>query len=428
MLDWSKVPDILAIACLVCAFASILKRNRRFVPEESSGSGRWLVGWILIVVHFFGYMFLQVPGLLGMVMVQIGSISLAAAGIFFSWATIPNRRDKSSLWMASVLLVTISAMVGLDGIDNTPTLVFDILAILLALAPIAVTLAFRKEGISSVRKITVSAQLILGIVLLISHHTGLGGPSLLINAILFTVYLKCTIHFWFTHRTATAGAFITIAGFLAWTLVFVLGPWLSTDFPNLHLESEVWNLPKYVVAVGMLLLLLENQIERSQYLALHDELTHLANRRLFQDRLLSAMERARRSSSSMGLLLIDLDRFKSVNDTYGHHIGDLLLRDVARRLEVRVRRSDTIARTGGDEFSLVLEEPTLRHDAEALAKVLVKMLSQPFVISGKRITIGATVGVAIYPEDGLDSEALCISADQRMYASKPASEPEPANR
>ncbi len=427
MLDWSKIPDILAIACLVCAFASILKRNRRFMPEDFSGSGQWLIGWILIVIHFIGYMFLQLPGLLGFVMVQLGSVSLAAAGIFFSWATVPTRKTKSSLWMASVLILTVSSMVCLDGVDGISTPLFDTLAALLAFAPLAVALAFRKEGIPTIRKISVAAQFILGMLLLLSRHTGLNSPSFLINALLFTVYLKCTIHFWFTHRKGTAGAFITIGGFLAWTLVFALGPWLSFDFPNLHLESEVWNLPKYVVAVGMLLLLLENQIERTQYLALHDDLTRLANRRLFQDRLICAMERARRANSSMGLLLIDLNRFKLVNDTYGHHVGDLLLKEVAHRLDVRVRRSDTLARTGGDEFSLVLEEPTLHHEAEALAKVLEKMLSQPFVISSKRIIIGASVGVAIYPDDGLDSEALCIAADQRMYAAKPAPEPQTAS-
>jgi diguanylate cyclase (GGDEF)-like protein len=115
---------------------------------------------------------------------------------------------------------------------------------------------------------------------------------------------------------------------------------------------------------------------------------------------------------------MDLDRFKQVNDTYGHHMGDLLLQDVARRLEGRTRRSDTLSRTGGDEFSLIMDEPTLREDAQALAFKLERMLSQPFIIAGKRILIGASVGVAIYPDDALDSEALCIAADQKMYESK----------
>jgi len=130
------------------------------------------------------------------------------------------------------------------------------------------------------------------------------------------------------------------------------------------------------------------------------------------------MERARRSETSMGLLQIDLDRFKAVNDTFGHHMGDLLLQEVAVRLEARARRSDTLARTGGDEFSLVMEEPTDRESAEALAAKLERLLTEPYMIAGKRIMIGGSVGVAIYPEDGLDFEALCIAADQRMYKRK----------
>jgi diguanylate cyclase (GGDEF)-like protein len=168
----------------------------------------------------------------------------------------------------------------------------------------------------------------------------------------------------------------------------------------------------------MLLLLLERQIERSQYLALHDDLTSLANRRLFQDRLSSAMERARRSESSIALLQIDLDRFKEVNDTHGHYIGDLLLQHVSGILESRVRRSDTVARTGGDEFSLILEEPSRREDAELVAESLGRKLAEPFELSGRRIRIGASIGIAVFPEDAHDVDSLCIAADMKMYVAK----------
>ena len=190
------------------------------------------------------------------------------------------------------------------------------------------------------------------------------------EAVLFIVYLGCAIHFWYTYRRATAGAFITIAGFLAWAGVFVAGPCIAYYFPNLHLESEVWNLPKYVVAVGMIMLLLEDQLEHNKYLALHDELTGLPNRRLFQDRLVSAIERARRTGTHVALLLIDLDNFKQVNDTAGHHAGDQLLKHVSDLFTGRVRQSDTVARTGGDEFSVILEEPMTRADATRVGRDL----------------------------------------------------------
>ena len=216
------------------------------------------------------------------------------------------------------------------------------------------------------------------------------------------------------------GPFITVLGFLAWANVFTVAPALGTFFPGFHLESEVWNLPKYVVAVGMILILLEDQIEHNKYLALHDELTGLPNRRLFQDRLANTLERARRTGSQAALLLIDLDRFKQVNDTVGHHIGDELLKHVGQLFVSRVRRTDTVARTGGDEFSVVLEEPMNRADAMRVARTLTQLLEAPIRLEGNTVHIGASVGIAIFPDDAGDAESLCIAADLRMYASKRA--------
>jgi diguanylate cyclase (GGDEF)-like protein len=246
------------------------------------------------------------------------------------------------------------------------------------------------------------------------------GAGFALNALLFTIYLGCAIHFWFAYPRATAGASITIAGFFAWSGVFVIAPFISAYFPGLHLENEVWNLPKYVVAVGMILLLLENQIEHNKYLALHDELTGLPNRRLFQDRLASTLERARRNGSHAALLLVDLDDFKQVNDSVGHHVGDELLKRAAALFQGRVRRSDTVARTGGDEFSVILEEPMSRADAVRVSKSLAQLLDNPFEVNGHTVKVGASVGIAFYPDDANDAESLCIAADRRMYAGKRA--------
>jgi len=190
--------------------------------------------------------------------------------------------------------------------------------------------------------------------------------------------------------------------------------------PGFKLESEVWNLPKYIVAVGMILLLLEDQIEHNKHLALHDELTGLPNRRLFQDRLASALERARRTKAHTALLVVDLNDFKRVNDTLGHHVGDQLLQRVGSLFAGRVRRSDTVARTGGDEFSLILEEPTSRADAEFVGRSLGQLLREPLQLGNRLVQVGASIGVAIFPDDAQDMESLCIAADLRMYAVKHA--------
>jgi diguanylate cyclase (GGDEF)-like protein len=170
-----------------------------------------------------------------------------------------------------------------------------------------------------------------------------------------------------------------------------------------------------VVALGMMLLLLEDQIEHNKDLALHDMLTGLPNRRLFEDRMTSTLERSRRTGAGMALLVIDLDGFKKVNDTLGHHVGDLVLQCVASAFAERVRRSDTVARTGGDEFSVILEGPANRDEAEKVGNSLRQLLSNPLDVEGRDVRVAASIGIALFPEDASDAESLCIAADRRMY-------------
>jgi len=117
-------------------------------------------------------------------------------------------------------------------------------------------------------------------------------------------------------------------------------------------------------------------------------------------------------------MVIDLDRFKDVNDTLGHHVGDLLLQRVAQMFSGRVRRSDTVARTGGDEFSVILEEPISREDAIRVGKSLMQMLHDPIQLGKHTVRVGASFGVAVFPDDASDMESLCIAADLRMYDEK----------
>jgi diguanylate cyclase (GGDEF)-like protein len=168
----------------------------------------------------------------------------------------------------------------------------------------------------------------------------------------------------------------------------------------------------------MILLVLEDQIEHNKYLALHDELTGLPNRRLFLDRLALVIERSRRLGTKSALLVLDLDRFKQVNDTLGHHVGDLLLQRVSVLFSSRIRRSDTVARTGGDEFSLILDEPTNRSNARLVAQSLLHLLEEPLQLGEHQVKIGASIGMAIFPDDAADLQSLCIAADLRMYESK----------
>ncbi|PWB47720.1 MAG: hypothetical protein C3F18_11970 [Nitrosomonadales bacterium] len=159
----------------------------------------------------------------------------------------------------------------------------------------------------------------------------------------------------------------------------------------------------------------ESQLERQ---ANYDELTGLANRNLFQDRLNQALIYSRRHGGGLAVLFIDLDNFKTINDSLGHDAGDALLAQVASRLAGNVREGDTVARHGGDEFVLLLAEIRAEDDVSMIAQKLLKALSAPFHVGGRELHITCSVGIASYPKDGKDRQTLLKNADAAMYRAK----------
>jgi diguanylate cyclase (GGDEF)-like protein/PAS domain S-box-containing protein len=159
----------------------------------------------------------------------------------------------------------------------------------------------------------------------------------------------------------------------------------------------------------------EQQIE---YQAYHDALTGLANRRLFQEHLTLALALAQRKTGLLAVLFLDLDHFKVINDSLGHTIGDALLRVVAMRLKTHVREGDVIARVGGDEFTVVLQDLKKKEDIPAIAQKVLRAIAEPIDVDGHRLYVTASIGIAVYPDDGLDAETLLKNADNAMYRSK----------
>ena len=162
---------------------------------------------------------------------------------------------------------------------------------------------------------------------------------------------------------------------------------------------------------------LRSQIAVTKHLALHDALTGLPNRVLFEDRAAHAARGTRRGGSKLAIMLLDLDRFKEINDTLGHEQGNRLLVEVASRLSGSLRASDTIARMGGDEFGLVV--PVVdAGDAHRVAVRLLAQLEEPVAVGDLSLRVAASVGIALYPDDGIDTETLIRKADVAMYAGK----------
>jgi len=158
--------------------------------------------------------------------------------------------------------------------------------------------------------------------------------------------------------------------------------------------------------------------EKIRHLALHDALTGLPNRTLLQDRFLMASESSIRSGNILGCFMLDLDNFKRINDSFGHQAGDLLLKEVANRIGHCLRKVDTLARIGGDEFMVLLPEIRKIGEVEKIVTRMLEKMNEPFIINGENIFVTTSIGVSLYPDHGCDLDSLGIKADAAMYAAK----------
>lgn len=216
-----------------------------------------------------------------------------------------------------------------------------------------------------------------------------------------------------------------VSGSRTWTVATTALPAfeqrMQTDRPLLILQAGI----SISLMLALLFWLFLDDRARALYaahqamqLALYDTLTGLPNRKLLDERLGQALTKARRNRGRVALLFIDLDKFKPVNDNYGHAYGDLLLKDVARRLHDCMRESDTASRLGGDEFVALLPEVEDKPAAITVAKKVLTALSMPYEIAGHAFDISASIGVALYPDDASDGKSLMKVADLAMYEAK----------
>ncbi len=228
----------------------------------------------------------------------------------------------------------------------------------------------------------------------------------------------------FSHGVAVV---LVIQAFLldwrAATLRVALAAVLTTAGATIH-EAPFHDIAiqvPFVYGLAGLVVLLADSLRRSrgaaERLALYDTLTDLPNRVLFRDRVEQALRLAVREGASVALLLMDLDRFKEVNDTFGHHAGDILLSQVGPHLRDELRVGDTLARLGGDEFALLLPGAGAAV-ASAVAERVLRALGRPFIVDGQPLTIGASIGIACSPEHADDAETLLRRADVAMYVAK----------
>lgn len=189
---------------------------------------------------------------------------------------------------------------------------------------------------------------------------------------------------------------------------------VSSIAPIKNQDGEITHL----VGVSEDITQLKKDQERMELLAFYDPLTGLANRRLFKDRLDEALKKVRRNHTSVALLYLDLDHFKDVNDNYGHEAGDVLLKEMACRLQGAIRESDVVSRIGGDEFTIILHDLSSEQDANQVASKVLQAIRQPVDVGSAVVEISGSVGITLAPQDGTDAKTLIKNSDVAMYQSK----------
>lgn len=213
---------------------------------------------------------------------------------------------------------------------------------------------------------------------------------------------------------------------------------LQTAFDNYEVEHDFVTIGRRTLLLNarqierevgkerIILLAIEDITERKKYeekiqqMAFHDSLTGLPNRKLFSDRLGIVLAQAKRNKKKVGIVMLDLDNFKDVNDTLGHDVGDILLKAVAERLSGTLRKSDTVARFGGDEFVLIFPDMEVIEEAIQVVQKIIDRFNKPFLIDTHQLVVTTSIGIAVYPNDGMDEEILMKNADIAMYQAKQA--------
>ncbi len=412
-MDLSVVPDFLAIGGLVLVFASLLRRTRQTRLRY------WLVGWILLLVHIAAQLLNRNAGASAVADAALAmSLSmLLLASVAFIWAGNDVRRawsrDLSVTLLATVPDVAFFVCAAY-GVQSMPTYLG------LTVAGVMTTLWTFRGG----RRDTDGRYRLWRLPCIVAAYViqaGLVLHGLIEVALIWMLFWHYLAAAFFFHRGAprsTVGVLFTTLSFVAWAAVFPLAYALQMFLPAVKLENEVWNLPKFLVATGMIFTLLEEQIGLAEHASMHDALTGLPNRRVFVERLETALAQARNAHGRFAVLVIDLDDFKRINDSLGHAAGDALLQSVAKLLQASVRGGDTLARLGGDEFAAILPDLPDRAAAERVIGKLENALAAGTDFQGRLLTISASIGCSLYPDDGLDETRLYAIADRAMYTSK----------
>ncbi|MDU8361845.1 putative bifunctional diguanylate cyclase/phosphodiesterase [Pseudomonas syringae group sp. J309-1] len=415
MLIGSYTSSLVLVSVFVAILASYtaLDLAGRIASAKGRAAAFWMFGGACSMgvgiwsMHFIGMLAFDLPIELAFDL-PITSLSLLIAVLssgFALWLVSQPQLPLSVLALGALFMgAGISAMhyTGMaslrmyPGITYDPAMVLASLAIAVAASAAALWIAFRlRRQTPHVRLARGAAAVVMGMAIVGMHYTGMAAAGFSEDS--YCGALADGIHY--------NGLFsLVLVGSLA-VLTFTL----LTSILDARLEARTAELSQSLIQVNREL----------QHLALHDTLTGLPNRVLLAERIEEAMQRVDAKGGGFALMFMDLDGFKPVNDAFGHHVGDQLLRDVGLRLRANLHRRDTLARIGGDEFVLLVDVEDI-HDAPCIAARQVDVIAQPFHIADQLLQISVSIGIALYPGCGQTQEELLMNADAAMYHAKAA--------
>jgi diguanylate cyclase len=404
-MNYTFLPDLSALTILMVILLLVRRRH-----TEQRGDA-WLLGLFFTWVEAVAHTFYAPQGMPGSVLHVTVLDCYLFAGLAFIWAAGDQRRSRNSRMLYFALnglpLLLLTTTYGLNlriARDYVP----------------AVALGLVIGVVSSVvlrRSWRYSALQLMGwaaIGVLVSQ----GRFRQAVYWSLASMYALAALNFQRRLEGRSTGRLAIVTGFAIWALFFLLHPWIVARPAFSDIASHVWNMQKSLISIGMILVMLEEQASKSEWLALHDDLTGLPNRRMFAAKLNQAIEHSDRRKSSLALVVLDLNGFKKINDSQGHLVGDQVLREVSAALRRNVRAYDTVARLGGDEFIIVATDMASESSAERFADYIRNAIARPMIVNGQTMIVTASLGIAIYPDDAKDATKLLRLADQRMYSLK----------
>jgi diguanylate cyclase (GGDEF)-like protein len=416
-MNFYGLPEFIAYSMLLGISYNLIRQ------KQEERLKYWLIGWDLILVH--SAIFMLLPPTYPFDVLARGTLIVAGQSFilaaFYQEPTTTDRADlmaRMGLTSAINLIFTVASAAYADLYPNDlHPAGFYVLIAAGAASAIWLAAVYRPRSEWHFSLSVALAVVVYAVQAWLLHAYSVAMAS---QWLMCWTYLAVAYFFLGRGAKLTMGVIFTALSFVLWGLVFPVYSLLMIYAPDVsaHVESGVWNLPKFLAAASMILILLEERVSSAIHLASHDQLTGLPNRRLYVDRFEQAVANAVRNRAQFGSLIVDLDNFKQVNDTLGHQAGDELLKAVSARFRSALRRADTLARTGGDEFTIILDGIHGAADADKVSDALGQCLDAPILLQDRPYFASASVGAAIYPDDGLTQTRLQAVADARMYACK----------